>query len=79
MFAGIVDLLEASDLWSEPYGVTRIIGRCPNKTDESLEYDKSDWAYRLTEKAETSLSTGKLFPKGFPKDFSVLIVSRRLG
>lgn len=71
----VVDLIRAANLWSEPHGVLRILGRCINDT-AGREPEITDWAYRLSERAQVSLSTSEYFPDGFPSDFSVLIVAR---
>lgn len=52
----------------------RILGRCLNNT-ENKNVQKWDWAYRFNEN-QISLSSGDLFPTGFPSDFSILIVVR---
>lgn len=60
-------------MWSEPIGVTKVFGRCINETNVK-ELDKTDCAYKLNQKAQISISTQKIFPYGFPQDFSLLTV-----
>lgn len=44
----IIDLIQAADLYSEPQGILRLLGRCWNNT-ETLNPEKTDWAYRFVE------------------------------
>lgn len=69
----LIDLIEIADLWSEPHGVRKVYGRCINETNVK-ELDKSNWAYRLSQKAQISVSTQKVFPNGFPQDFSLMAI-----
>lgn len=68
-----MDLIEAAGLWDESEKITKVLGRCSNETGGRAT-EKSDWAYRLSERSQISLSTGQFFPNGFPQDFSLLLV-----
>ncbi|KAG5880671.1 hypothetical protein JTB14_037568 [Gonioctena quinquepunctata] len=72
---GIVDLIEVANLFDEPDGIVRILGRCWNNTEE-YEPKRQDWGYRWNEQAQITLTTQDHFPGGFPTDFSILIVAR---
>lgn len=88
----IVDLVQIADLYSEPQGILRLLGRCWNDT-ETFTPQKEDWAYRYvplisyiifinhvyyrwSNQARVTLQTNLVFPDRFPSDFSILIVAK---
>lgn len=58
--------MDGTGMLQEPAGVSQSMSRCnSNKT-----------AYEIEKSALLSVDTAILFPKGFPDDFSVLIVTK---
>lgn len=64
-------------MYDEPMGITRIAGRCAyNETDLEDLPGIDSVAFRMDDRAQLSISTGHVFQRGFPQDFSILIVAR---
>lgn len=73
----IKDLLRLSRMYEEPMGITQIGGRCLENVTILEDLPSPDSiAFRLDERAQLSISTAHTFPRGFPQDFSILMVAR---
>lgn len=62
-----MDLISSLQLYEEPQGTVQVDGMCELR---------GDIAYRLKERIITSASTEQLYPRGFPRDFSILATFR---
>ena len=67
---GVVDLLFETKAHEEPLGVSQIEGLCLSRPGNDTE----DKAYRLSERALLTVNSIQIFPKGFPTDFSIILV-----
>lgn len=61
-----MDLIEATRMHEQLYGVTTTQNRCG---DGMIAYD-------ITENAMLMVHTNTLFPSGIPQDFSILVVAK---
>lgn len=69
--------MRLSQIFEEPLGVTRIAGRCAYNISEEEDLTSLDSvAFHLDQRAQLSMSSNHVFPRGFPQDFSILIVTR---
>lgn len=68
---GLVDLLQATKIHNLPLGVNRTTGMCTSR-----QGSEPDVAYSISERTILTVQTAQLFPLGFPKDFSLLLVVR---
>jgi hypothetical protein len=68
---GLVDLLRATRIHSLPLGVNRTTGMCTSRPGSD-----PDIAYSISEQTILTVQTAQLFPLGYPKDFSLLLVVR---
>lgn len=71
----VKDLLKVCQIHELPAGTAKVPvggGRCPGPTGEEFV----PFAYKLDETAQLSVSTGQVFPDGFPHDFSILLAAR---
>jgi collagen type V/XI/XXIV/XXVII alpha len=64
-----VDLLRATRIHSLPLGVNRTTGMCTSRPES-----EPDVAYSISEQTILTVQTAQLFPLGYPKDFSLLLV-----
>lgn len=62
----MTDLIEATGMQEQLFGVRRTESRCRNGTV----------AYDITEAAILMTPTNTLFPTGIPQDFSILVVAK---
>jgi len=64
-----VDLLHATKIHNLPLGVNRTTGMCTSRPGS-----ESDAAYSISERTILTVQTAQIFPLGYPKDFSLLLV-----
>jgi collagen type V/XI/XXIV/XXVII alpha len=68
---GTADLVELLNLRSLPNGVESSEGFCADREGKGAA-GSSDVAYTIKDRNAASIPTAKVFPEGFPSDFSLL-------